>query len=203
MAPALPQVELVPIRRIDRRLGELDDRSQIIALYQLGWAGLVTNNYKMLYVPAEIVAIVKTKLLVFAVEGVGHDPLRATGALLFDLPGVFKRYRPGTSQVFRVTAFGFADWGEDPGAEVSLVADGVGGVEDLEESGLAQGAGIVGASGQRVGKVQEPAVQGDHHLVVVAGGVVLARVQLGRVGSGPAGRERAVQDGDPAGEGFG
>ena len=35
MAPAPPEVEL-PIRRIDRRLGELDDRSLIIALYQLG-----------------------------------------------------------------------------------------------------------------------------------------------------------------------
>jgi hypothetical protein len=71
----------VPIQRIDRRLGELDDRSLIIALYQLGWAGLVTNNYKMLYVPAEIAAIVKTKLLVFAIQGAGHDPFRATGAL--------------------------------------------------------------------------------------------------------------------------
>jgi hypothetical protein len=29
MAPALPDVELVPIRRIDRRLAELDDRSLI------------------------------------------------------------------------------------------------------------------------------------------------------------------------------
>jgi len=92
----------VPIRRIDRRLGELDDRSLIIALYQLGWAGLVTNNYKMLYVPAQIAAIVKTKLLVFAVEGVGHDPLRATGTLLLDLPGALKRYRPRASQVYRV-----------------------------------------------------------------------------------------------------
>jgi hypothetical protein len=44
MAPALPEFELVPIRRIDRRLGELDDRSLIIALHPLGWAGLVTNN---------------------------------------------------------------------------------------------------------------------------------------------------------------
>ena len=54
------------------------------ASYQLGWAGQVTNNYKMLYVPAEIAAIVKTKLLVFAVEGVGHDPLPATGTLPLD-----------------------------------------------------------------------------------------------------------------------
>ena len=99
---AQPRPGPVPraVDRIDRRLGELDDRGLIIALYQLGWAGLVTNNYKMLYVPAEIAAIVKTKLLVFAVEGVGHDPLRATGALLLDLPGALKRHRPACRRCF-------------------------------------------------------------------------------------------------------
>ena len=56
----------------------------------------------MLWVPAEIAAVVKTKLVVFAVEGVGDDPLRATGALLLDLPPVVRRIRPGKAQVFRV-----------------------------------------------------------------------------------------------------
>jgi hypothetical protein len=48
--------------------------------------------------------------------------------------------------------------------------------------GVADGAGVVGASGQRVADVQEPAVQPGDDLVVVAGGVVLARTQLGGVG---------------------
>jgi len=92
----------VPIFQIDRALSELDDRQLIIALFQLGWTGLITNNYEMLWVPTEIAAVVKTKLTIFAVEGVGHDPLRATGALLLELPGMLRRLRPNQAQVFRV-----------------------------------------------------------------------------------------------------
>lgn len=101
-AQLVPEVEMVPIWRIDHRLAALDDRKLVIALYQLGWRGLITNNYKMLYVPAEIAAIVKTKCVVFAVEGLGSDPLRATGAVLLDLPGAVKKIVPGKGQVFRV-----------------------------------------------------------------------------------------------------
>lgn len=36
----------------------------------------------------------------FAIEGVGHDPLRATGALLLDLPGAIKRLDTRRPQVF-------------------------------------------------------------------------------------------------------
>ncbi len=78
----------------------LGDRELVIALYQLGWTGLITNNYKMLYQPLEIAAIHKTKLVVFAVAGVGDDPVRATGAVMLDLPGALKKLAPGKSQVF-------------------------------------------------------------------------------------------------------
>jgi hypothetical protein len=95
-------IELRSLREIDPRLSDLDDRPLIIALHQLGWDGLITNNYKMLDVPAEIAAIVKTKLIVIAIEGLGHDPLRAVGALLLELPGIADRLRPRTSNVFRL-----------------------------------------------------------------------------------------------------
>jgi hypothetical protein len=101
-AALLPEVEISPIRKIDPRLSDLDDRKLLIALHQLGWQGLITNNYKMLRVPAEIAAIVKTKLVVFAVEGIGDDPLRATGAVLLHLPSVAKQIQTGKAQVFRV-----------------------------------------------------------------------------------------------------
>ena len=52
---------------------------------------MVANNSKMLKNPKELAAIVATKLTVFAIEGVGDDPIRATGALLLDLPGALKR----------------------------------------------------------------------------------------------------------------
>lgn len=75
-------MQIAHLKVIDRRLSDLDDRSLVIALHQSGWDGLITNNYKMLDVPEEVAAIVKTKLTVIAIEGLGHDPLRAVGALL-------------------------------------------------------------------------------------------------------------------------
>lgn len=102
--PYLPtDLEVTHLRGIDRRMSDLDDRSLIIALRQAGWDGLITNNYKMLDVPAEVAAIVKTKLTVVAVEGLGHDPIRAVGALLLELPGIGARIRPRRSNVLRLT----------------------------------------------------------------------------------------------------
>lgn len=96
----LPEVDLVPLRQIDRRLPTLHDRQLVLALHQLGWAGLVTNNYKMLKDPSELAAILKTKLAIFAVEGVGDDPVRAAGAVLLDLPGCIKDFVPGRGAIF-------------------------------------------------------------------------------------------------------
>lgn len=93
-------VELVPLRRIDPALSDLEDRALMVALHQEGLDWLVTNNYKMLRNPSELAAIMKAQMKVFAIEGVGADPLRATGALLLDLPGAIRSSTPGRSQVF-------------------------------------------------------------------------------------------------------
>lgn len=92
-------VDLVPLRRIDRWLTELDDRSLMLALRQEGFDWLATNNYKMLRNPGELAAIIKTHINVFAIQGTGHDPLRATGALLLDLPDAVRR-ASGKGEVF-------------------------------------------------------------------------------------------------------
>lgn len=100
IAPFLQDIEFVPLRSIDDRMPTLDDRQLIIALHQAKWAGLVTNNYRMLENPSELAAIVATKLSVFAVEGVGDDPIRATGAILLDLPAALKKLDSRKGQVF-------------------------------------------------------------------------------------------------------
>jgi hypothetical protein len=100
LAEFVVDIELIPLRGIDPRLSSLDDRTLVVALHQLGFPGLVTNNYKMLKNPKELAAIVATKLKVFAIEGVGDDPIRATGALLLDLPGALKRMDSRKAQVF-------------------------------------------------------------------------------------------------------
>jgi hypothetical protein len=99
--PYLPRdMTVASLHRIDRRLADLGDRALLIALHQLGWHGLITNNYKMLNTPAEIAAIAKTRCVLVAVKGSGHDPIRATGALLLDLPGLDGRLRPEGGNVF-------------------------------------------------------------------------------------------------------
>ena len=100
MAPWMGDLQLVPLRRIDERLTRFDDRELLIALKQLGFSGLVTLNYKMLRNPKELAAVLKTKLTIFAVEGVGHDPIRATGALLLDLQPAVDAMRSGRTGVF-------------------------------------------------------------------------------------------------------
>lgn len=100
VADYLVDIELVPLSRIDVRLSSLEDRQLVIALHQLGFPGMVTNNYKMLKNPKELAAIIATKLTVFAIEGVGHDPIRATGAVLLDLPGALKKLDTRRGQVF-------------------------------------------------------------------------------------------------------
>lgn len=101
VASYFPDVELAPLAEIDRRLCDLDDRELIIGLRQTGWHGLVTTNYKMLWVPIEISAVVKAGIAVFAIQDVGDDPLRATGAILLHLPAVLKRVIVGEPQIFR------------------------------------------------------------------------------------------------------
>ena len=93
-------IQLVPLRTIHPQLAELDDRRLLIALKQLGFEGLVTLNYKMLRNPSELAAVLKTQMTIFAVEGVGHDPIRATGALLLDLRPAVNAMKAGRPGVF-------------------------------------------------------------------------------------------------------
>ena len=82
VSPYLPgDMELKSVFEIDPRLPDLSDRAPFIALRQLCWDGMVTNNHKMLDVPSEIAAIIATKAIVVAVQGLGHDPLRGVGLL--------------------------------------------------------------------------------------------------------------------------
>lgn len=79
------QVKLVPIRCINYELTTVDDQHLVIALYQLGYRGLITNDHHMLKRPKELAAILKTKLSVLVIKGSGHHPVKATGALLLSL----------------------------------------------------------------------------------------------------------------------
>ena len=96
----IPDPKLIPLQRIHPALCELTDRRLLIALHQLGHEGLVTNDYKMLLNPNSLAVLLRTNLAVFAIQGVGDDPIRATGALLLDLPAAVRAIESGRRGVF-------------------------------------------------------------------------------------------------------
>ena len=77
LEPWMEDIQLLPLRTIDEELTLLDDRNLLIALKQLEFKGLVTLNYKMLRNPKELAAVLKTKLNIFAVEGMMAEALNA------------------------------------------------------------------------------------------------------------------------------
>ena len=96
----LADPKLIPLRHIHPDLPGFDDRRMLIALYQLGYPGLITNDYRILRDPWSLAALLRTRLTVFAMQGVGDSPIRATGALLLDLPSVIPHIASGDSGVF-------------------------------------------------------------------------------------------------------
>lgn len=100
LAGYLPEADLQPLRTIDTRLITLDDDALVVALRQLGIGVLVTND-RMLRDAATLVAIEQARMTLFAIEGVGDDPIRATGALLLDLPAALRKLAPDRPQIFR------------------------------------------------------------------------------------------------------
>jgi hypothetical protein len=84
-------VRFIPLRTIDPLLTDMSDRRLLLALDAMGFQGLVSNNYKMMQNPFEIAGLLATNLSLFVIEGLGHDPIRATGAVLLDLPGAIKK----------------------------------------------------------------------------------------------------------------
>jgi hypothetical protein len=96
------EIELHSLKSIDRSLTDMDDRPMIIALHQLGFDGLATNNYKILNVATEVAALIATKLTFICTEGMGNNAVRATGALLLELPGLTRRVRPKKENIFHL-----------------------------------------------------------------------------------------------------
>lgn len=95
-----PGIEIDHLGQLDNQLRTVSDRELLIALHQLGYDGLITNNWKMLTIPLEIAAMVATKATIVAMKSMGHDPIRAAGALLLELPGLPMRLRPDRANVF-------------------------------------------------------------------------------------------------------
>lgn len=104
VGPYLPEdIDLTPLRHLDPRLPELGDRELFLALARLDVDGLVTDNHRMLAIPATLAAVVATRAVVVVTHRLSDDPLRAAGALLLELPGLAARLQPDRSNVFRLS----------------------------------------------------------------------------------------------------
>jgi hypothetical protein len=88
-----PGVELASIHRVDPRLSDMGDRQVIIALSQLGFDAMVSNDHHILSTPEELAALLATKLGFVCIRASDDNSVKATGALLLELsnlPRVFQ-----------------------------------------------------------------------------------------------------------------
>jgi hypothetical protein len=99
--PVVLQGEL--IQRISVELiDDKDDWQVILALHQMGFAGLVTLDPSMLTLAREVATIHQTRATVVAIDAAGHNPLRATGQLLLHAHAIANGYIAAQPQVFQI-----------------------------------------------------------------------------------------------------
>jgi hypothetical protein len=61
----------------------------------------ITNDARMLNLPKELIALSRTRLALVITDGVGHQPLRATGLIMVHLEHITSLL-DGTPRIFRL-----------------------------------------------------------------------------------------------------
>ncbi|HET8631329.1 MAG TPA: hypothetical protein VFL91_28240 [Thermomicrobiales bacterium] len=86
-------VEVSPLTAIDPELTRNHDDWQVFrALARRGDVdGFITNDADILNLPREMVQLSRTQLTLVVTDGLGHDPLGATGLLMLHLPQIAKQ----------------------------------------------------------------------------------------------------------------
>jgi hypothetical protein len=116
-------VELVPLRHIDKRLPTCDDWQVLQALHvhERPWDGLIITDHDMLSLPKELAVLCQSRLSLVIAVAAGHDPIKATGLVLAHINGICGLTRPerSTGVWVRTTA----KPPEDPWAFITKIAD--------------------------------------------------------------------------------
>jgi hypothetical protein len=99
-------LELVDLAAVDATLtAGYEDWEVLAALHRRGDVqGFVTNDAKMLRLAPEMVTLSRTRLALVVTEGVGHDPLRATGLLMTYLPQIAGQVSGQHAHIYVLTA---------------------------------------------------------------------------------------------------
>lgn len=99
------ELELRLLHDVDPRLTKgFDDWEVVLALWQSGLDGFVTNDDDMLWVPEVVAVIEQTAMSVIVCEKTGDDAVVASGLLLAHLPRVAKRFQRTKPQIWRLKA---------------------------------------------------------------------------------------------------
>jgi hypothetical protein len=116
------EAELVPIRKIDPRLRQMDDWKLLLSLYHLGeWDGMVSADANILKLPRELAVIHQTQITLVVVEKAGFDPIRAAGLLLVHLPTICRKTVRTVGQLWRLSAQ--TKNHEEPWSELKKIAE--------------------------------------------------------------------------------
>jgi len=98
LAVSSPQVDLVSWREVGAHLQGTPDDELIRDLRRRGYDGLITCDYHMLDNPGVLKAMHDTGMSVIACKDVGHDPIRATGLLLYNLEHIANNFQRERAQ---------------------------------------------------------------------------------------------------------
>jgi hypothetical protein len=103
---AMDCADLVPVREINADMPKLEDWELLVRLRQHDreWDGLITCDADMLNESRTMAALHRTGLTLVIADGQGHNPVRATGLVLFHLDHVCKETVRNRPQVWILRA---------------------------------------------------------------------------------------------------
>jgi hypothetical protein len=107
---------LVPVRQIDERMPRLEDWELLEKIHAhrglassdgaelQAWDGLITSDDAMLNDPRAMGTLKRTGLTLVIADGQGHNPVRATGLVLFHLDHICVHTVPSRPQIWTLRA---------------------------------------------------------------------------------------------------
>ncbi len=89
-------LDVSPLKTIDPGLTRNHDDWEVLrAFHRRGDVdGFITNDAAILLLPREMVMLSQTQLTLVVTDGLGHDPLGATGLLMLHLPQIARQAHP-------------------------------------------------------------------------------------------------------------
>jgi PIN domain-containing protein len=95
---ATPTMQLVSWKNVGASVSGRADADLISELANLGYGAIVTCDWHMLYNADVLAAMRQTNFTVIGCKDVGHDPIRATGLLLYNLEHIATHLRDDRPQ---------------------------------------------------------------------------------------------------------